>query len=69
MKTLSLISQVTGKLMKLCKKRIKGQAKEVTPSHLIGLYNKAMGGADLMDCLLESYRLTIRGKNGTKPGS
>ena len=62
MKTLSLISQVTGKLMKLCEKRIKGQAKEVTPPHLIGSYNKAIGGVDLMDRLLESYRPTVRGK-------
>ena len=53
--------------MRKVKWRIKGGAKEVTQLHLIGSYNKVwvskgMGGVDLMDRLLESYRPTIRGK-------
>ena len=31
------------------KRRIKGGAKEVTQPHLIGLYNKGMGGIDLIE--------------------
>ena len=49
------------------KQRIKGGAKQVTQPHLIGSYNKGIGSVDLMDCLLKSYRPTIRGKNGTGP--
>ena len=35
---------------------------QVTQPHLIHLYNKGMGGVDLMDRLLSSYRPMIRGK-------
>ena len=51
--------------MNLCAKvrrRIRGGAKEVTQPHLIILYNKNMGGVNLMDRLLESYRPIIHGK-------
>ena len=51
------------------KRRIKRGAKEITQPHLIGSYNKGMGGVDLKDRLLESYRPTIHGKNGTGPSS
>ena len=34
---------------------------QVTQPHLIHLYNKGMGGVDLMDRLLSSYRPMIRG--------
>lgn len=44
------------------KRRIKGGQKEVHQPHLIYAYNKGMGGVDLMDRLLESYRPTILGK-------
>ena len=47
------------------RRRVKGDVKEVTQPHLINYYDKGMGGVDLMDCLLEAYRPTIRGKNGT----
>ena len=58
--------------MSLCAKvrrRIKGRAKEVTQQHFINLYNKSMGGVNLMDRLLELYRPTIRGKHSTGPCS
>ena len=45
--------------------QVKGGNKEVTQPHLINSYNKGMGGVDLMDRLLETYRPVIRGKNGT----
>ena len=51
--------------MNLCAKvrrRIKEETKEITQPHLINSYNKSMGGANLMDHLLESYRPTISGK-------
>ena len=51
--------------MNLCAKvrrSIKGEIKEITQPHLINSYNKSMGGANLMDHLLESYRPTISGK-------
>ena len=68
--TLSKVSQITGKIMNLCAKvrqRIKGGAKVVTQLHLINSYNKSMGGVNLMNHFLESYRPTIRGKNGSAP--
>ena len=45
--------------------QVKGGNKEVTQPHLINSYNKGMGGVELMDRLLETYRPVIRGKNGT----
>ena len=47
------------------RRRVKGGVKEVTQPHLINSSNKVMEGVDLMDRLLETYRPTIRGKNGT----
>ena len=47
----------------------KGGAKEVSQPHLINLYNKSMGGVNLMDGWLKSYRSAIRGKNGAGPCS
>ena len=44
------------------RRRVKGGVKEVSQPHLINSYNKGMGGVHLMDCLLEAYRPTIRGK-------
>ena len=58
--------------MNLCSKvrrRIKGIAKEVTQQHFINSYNKSMGGVNVMDRLLESYRPTISEKNSTGPCS
>ena len=55
----------THKPVRKVKHRIKRKAKKVTQAHLIGSCNKGIGGIDLMDRLLESYRSTIRGKNST----
>ena len=45
-----------------CKRRVKGATLDVPQPHLIAQYNKGMGGVDLMDRLLASYRSSIRGK-------
>ena len=45
-----------------CKRRVKGATLDVTQPHLVTQYNKRMGGVDLMDRLLASYRPSIRGK-------
>ena len=47
------------------KRRVRGQGTiEVTQPNIIRLYNKGMGGVNLMDRLLGSYRPMIRAKNG-----
>ena len=45
-----------------CKRRVKGATMDVSQPHLISMYNKGMGGVDLLDRLLAAYRPTIRGK-------
>ena len=42
--------------------REKGGVNEVPQPHLINSYNKGMGGVDFIDCLLQVYRPTMRGK-------
>ena len=45
------------------KRRVRGQGTiEVTQPNIIRSYNKGMGGVDLMDRLLGSYRPMIRAK-------
>ena len=45
------------------RRRVKGQpVNNVQQPHLIHAYNQGMGGVDLMDRMLASYRPSIRGK-------
>ena len=43
-------------------RRVKGGNKEVTQPHHINSFNKGIGGVDLMDRLLETYRPVFRVK-------
>ena len=48
--------------------RVKGQpVNNVQQPHLIHAYNQGMGGVDLMDRMLASYRPSIRGKKWDWP--
>ena len=50
------------------KRRVRGQGtNEVTQPNIIRLYNKGIGGVDLMDRLLGSYRPMIRAKIWWRP--
>lgn len=51
--------------VQMTSKRVKGQSQTAVKQPLVvHRYNESMGGVDLFDRLLSSYRLTIRGKNG-----
>ena len=45
-----------------CKRQVMGATLHVPQPHLVAQYNKGMGGVILMDCLMVSYRPSIRGK-------
>ena len=50
------------------RRRVKGQpVNNVQQPHLIHAYNQGMGGVDLMDRMLASYRPSIRGKKWDWP--
>ena len=44
------------------RRRVKGGEKQVPQPHLLCSYNKRMGGVDLKDRLVESYRPSMRGR-------